>query len=100
AAARRRRIATGGIGLEAERAEPCIQHPPHFAFFPTLRPCLARTLARRTLAVRGRASRLLPARFGLIFAFEGLPQPLQFEDQCRTLRPGWRRRRAAGRGTD
>ena len=37
---------------------------------------------------QGRASRLLPARFGLIFAFEGLPQPLQFEDQCRALRPG------------
>ena len=88
AAARRRCIAIGGIGLEAERPEPRIQHPPHLAFFPTFRPRLARTLARRTLAVRGRASRLRPVRFGLIFAFEGLPQPLQFEDQRRALRPG------------
>ena len=61
---------------------------PILPFFRTLRPRLARTPARRTLAVRGRASRLLPARFGLIFALEGLPQPLQFEDQRRALRPG------------
>ena len=34
AAARRRCIAVGGIGLEAERPEPRIQHPSHFAFLP------------------------------------------------------------------
>jgi len=89
AAARRGCITVGSIALEAEWPEPRIQHPSHLAFFlRTFRPRRARrTPAWLALAIRRRASRLRSGRFGSIFVLEGLPQPLQFEDQRLALRP-------------
>ena len=73
------------IGLEAEGPEPRIQHASHFAFSPPLRA--GRTPPRGALAVMRRTAWLWRIRVVQIFALEGLPQALQFEDQRRALRP-------------